>query len=108
MPDELRVEPGDLRHVGRRLNHGAQEARESFATQHRQLTAAAAGLFDRSRSALDSKADEWRTRATTLTDHVDEHGTRLHTSAALYEATDGENRTAIHHAGDTPTLNLKA
>ncbi|MEH3155416.1 MAG: type VII secretion target [Gordonia paraffinivorans] len=106
--DDLHVEPASLRHVGRQLNQGAEEGREAFSKQHSQLTAAAAGLFDRSRSALESKADAWRTRAAELTDRVDVHGTHLHTSAALYESTDGENRTAIHHVGDAPSLNLKA
>lgn len=83
MSDELHVEPASLRHVGRQLNQGAEEGRESFAKQHGQLTAAAAGLFDKWRSALESKADVWRTRAAALTDRVDEHGTHMHTSAAL-------------------------
>lgn len=107
MPDDLHVEPASLRHVGRQLNQGAEEGREAFTKQHGQLTAAAAGLFDRSRSALESKADAWRTRAAELTERVDEHRTHLHTSAALYESTDGENRNAIHHVGDAPSLNLK-
>lgn len=108
MSEGLHVEPASLRHVGRQLNQGAEEGREAFTKQHGQLTAAAAGLFDRSRSALESKADAWRTRAAALTNRVDEHGTHLHTSAAFYESTDGENRDAIHHVADKPSLNLEA
>ena len=108
MADGTHVEPASLRVVGRTLTQGAQEGREAFARHHSQLTSAAAWLFDRSRSALETKADAWRTQAATLTDQVDEHGAHLHVSAGLYESTDGETRNAIHYAGDAPSLNMRA
>ncbi|MGU3292498.1 type VII secretion target [Williamsia sp. M5A3_1d] len=110
MPDNLEVDPVSLRHVGRQLNQGAEEGGEAFVAQHGQLTAAAAGLFGKARSAMEQKADTWRTRAADITSAIDDHGTRLHTSAALYETTDGDTSTALYRAGDDgqPKLNLKA
>ncbi|WP_150116305.1 hypothetical protein [Williamsia herbipolensis] len=56
MPDNLEVEPASLHRVGRALNQGAADGREEFGKRHAQLTAVAAGLFDRSRSALGGPA----------------------------------------------------
>lgn len=46
-----------------------------------QLTAAAAGLFDRSRSAMEAKADTWRTHAGEVTTAGDDSQSKLNLKA---------------------------
>ncbi|GAA1481865.1 hypothetical protein GCM10009624_23050 [Gordonia sinesedis] len=106
MPDELQVEPAALYHVGRQLVHGASDGQVAFARHHGTLTEAAAGLFIRSRSALDTKADAWRANAAELTERVDSCGNHVHTSAARYESTDGKNATALYRRTDADSAKL--
>ena len=108
MNENLEVDPATLHTVGRDLHTAADDSTEAFSRSHAGVSAAAAGLFSGSRQALQAKVDQWKPTTAAIVNTVREHGGHLHTSAALYNKTDGDTSTALYVAGDTPrrTLNL--
>ncbi|MBJ7291332.1 type VII secretion target [Williamsia sp.] len=108
MGKHLKVDPATLHTVGQDLHTAADDSTEAFGRSHAGASAAADGLFSGSRQALQAKVDQWKPTTAAIVATVREHGSNLHTSAALYNNTDGDNSTALYVAGETPhrPLNL--
>ena len=106
MDEHLKVEPATLHSVGQDLHTGADDATTAFSRGHAGVSAAADGLFSASRQALQAKVEQWKPTTAAMVSAVREHGSNLHTSAALYDKTDGDTSTALYVAGDTPNRRL--
>lgn len=108
MDENLKVDPAGLHTVGQNLQTAADDSTAAFSRSHASVSAAADGLFSGSRQALQAKVDQWKPTTAAIVATVREHGSNLHTSAALYNKTDGDTSTALYVAGDKPDrpLNL--
>lgn len=105
----LQVEPASLYDVGRTLSVAAEDGNDSFDTEYRDLSVATDSLFERSRSAMNSKAQSWRSRTNGLVARIDEHATGVHHTAAGFEFAENQNVDAMYRSstGDESTLNLE-
>ena len=106
MDEHLKVDPTGLHTVGQDLHTAADDSDTAFSRTHAAASAAADGLFSGSKRALQSKLDEWKPTTAAIVATVRDHGSNLHTSAALYNKTDGHTSTALYVAGEKPDRKL--
>lgn len=95
MPDELRVNPADLRSQSEQALAAVRHAAGEFAAHEAGLGEAATGWLGASRSALAEAATRWEESHDRHQARLTELGHRMAEAAQRYDTTDSDSAEAV-------------